>query len=91
MTPDPPVAQRRLWGVGIRRQALRVLWAIGAHVARPDMAHERAEIAAGVAQAAAVGVQADSMAGGPLSAISDRWVIGDRGYAISRLRNVVLA
>ncbi|MGB0244974.1 MAG: hypothetical protein ACPGCP_08065, partial [Candidatus Nanopelagicales bacterium] len=67
------------WGAGICRQALCVVWAIGVHVARPDTARERAQIAAGVAQAAAVGVQADSMAGGPLSAISERWVIGDRG------------
>ena len=83
--PEAPV------GAGIRRQALRVSWAIGAYVVSPRVAYERAQTAAVEVRAAAVGVWVDSMAGGPLSAIPERWAISDRRYAIGRLRNVVLA
>ena len=66
-------------GAGIRCQALRVSWAIGAYVVSPCVAHESAQTAAAEVQAAAVGVRTDSMAGGPLCAIPERWAIYDQG------------
>ena len=69
--PETPV------GAGIRCQALRVSWAIGAYAVSPRVAHERSPTAA-------VGVRTDSVGRGPESAIPERSAISDRPLVESR-------